>query len=105
MFVFINWVDSNLAIGSNDLAECSASVICSSTSVDRIVIYMYLQTYSGGTWTTVGSWSQTFYSTSATLYKVAYAPPGYTYRVKGSYYVYSGAQSEHVVDYSSTVIH
>jgi len=105
MFVYIDNVNTSLSISYPDLATCTASIRCNSSSIDKIVIYMYFQTYSNGTWSNVGNWSQTYYSSSATMVRMPYAPQGYTYRVKASYYVYTGGQIEHVVNYSNTVIH
>lgn len=87
---------------SGGTATFSASVTGYSDKATKIVMYMYLQqsTSSGG-WTNLASYTHTFnnyYGGAEHTYSV---PSGYTYRLRCSYYVYSGSEYEHIIAYSS----
>lgn len=97
-------VSSNayLTIDFTELAACRTAVNCSS-SVDKIMIYMYLEYSNGGTWGTLTSWNSTTYSNSVTMIRSTYVLPGTSYRTRSSIYAYVGTTFEHVTEYSSIV--
>lgn len=88
---------------SSGTAKMSVSVTGNYDVATKVVMYIYLQqsTSSGG-WTNLASYTHTFnsyYGAASHTYSV---PSGYTYRLRCSYYVYSGSEYEHIIAYSST---
>lgn len=72
----------------------------------KIVMYMYIQQLKDGSWTTLDSHRYEFdnwYGTKEITYSPC--PHGYTYRLKCSYYVYSGTEYEHITAYSANFVY
>jgi hypothetical protein len=105
MNVSIDRTQTTLSISSSDLANCTASIYCYPGTVDQIWVFMYLEIYSNGSWVSAANWSASTTSNYLTLSRISYAPTGYTYRVRASYYAYKDGVAEHIVGYSKTVIH
>lgn len=87
---------------SGGTATITASVTGYQSLATKVVMYMYLQqsTSSGG-WTNLASYTHTFnryYGTAEHYYSTC--PTGHKYRLRCSYYVYSGDQYEHIIAYS-----
>ena len=72
----------------------------------RIVAYMYIQQLSGGNWITLDSHRYEFNSWHGSK-EITYSPcpHGYTYRLKASYYVYSGSQYEYISATSANFVY
>lgn len=72
----------------------------------KIVIYMYVQQLVDGEWHTLDSHRYEFASWHGDK-EITYSPcpHGYTYRLKGSYYVYSGTQYEHISANSANFVY
>jgi len=105
---YISARDTRLSISSSGTATCTGSVTGYPGTTTKVEIYLYLQQYKNGAWSTVsgGSWYQLFNSYKGTLQKTKSGlASGYQYRLKASYYAWSGSNSENVVAYSSTVSH
>jgi len=98
--------DTRLSISSSGTAICTGKITGYQGTTTKVEIYLYLQQYKNGAWSTVsgGSWYQLFNSYKGTLQKTKSGlAKGYQYRVKASYYAWSGSNSENVVAYSKTV--
>jgi hypothetical protein len=95
----------SLSIDSKKATAC-AHVSGYSDTTTRIVMYMYIQQLKDGEWVTLDSHRYQFESWHATK-EVTYSPcpHGYTYRLKTSYYVYSGTSYEHISANSAKVIY
>ena len=85
-FTYIVYTNCGFEISGNGVAECQASILCS-TSIDRIRISSYLQKYDGG-WVTVRHWTQDTYDNYATFDEVYNVVSGYAYRHYCYYYAY-----------------
>lgn len=88
---------------SSGTATFSAYVTDYQSKATKVVMYMYLQqsTSSGG-WTNLASYTHTFNTYHGAASHTYSVPSGYTYRLRCSYYVYSGSEYEHIIAYSST---
>lgn len=86
----------------NGTATITASVDGYQNIATKVVMYMYLQQSKNGGWTNLTSYTHTFntYHGEAEHY-YSTCPKGYTYRLRCSYYVYSGSQYEHIIAYSN----
>lgn len=86
----------------NGTATVTASVTGYQGVATKVVMYMYLQQSKNGGWTNLTSYTHTFntyYGDAEHYYSTC--PKGYTYRLRCSYYVYSGSQYEHIIAYSN----
>ena len=86
----------------NGTATVTASVEGYQGIATKVVMYMYLQQSKNGGWTNLTSYTHTFnnyYGAAEHYYSTC--PKGYTYRLRCSYYVYSGSQYEHIIAYSN----
>ena len=99
--LYTNSTTTGFDLTSSGVATGYAS-INGYASTTKIVIFIFLEKYSGGKWLTDGAWTSTTYSDHAFLYFTDTVSHGYTYRVRGSYYVYSGTAYEHTTVYSGT---
>lgn len=72
----------------------------------RIVAYMYIQQLNNGNWITLDSHRYEFDSWHGSK-EITYSlcPHGYTYRLKASYYVYSGSQYEYISATSANFVY
>lgn len=102
-WAYINRTLTNLSISSAGQAAATAQLIGIPGVTTEVWIFMYLERYSNGTWSSVDSWYQSFNSYCGTLQESTYVTSGYWYRVKASYYAYCGDVYEHVIQYSSSV--
>ena len=103
---YVLTMNTNLSISSSGTAICTGKITGYSGTTTKVEIYLYLQQYKNGAWSTVsgGSWYQLFNSYKGTLQKTKSGlAKGYQYRVRASYYAWSGSNSENIVDYSGTV--
>lgn len=99
--VYTNSIYTNLAIVSGN-ATCIAGFTGYPGITNKVEISMYLQKRFLIFWLTEDNWSQTYYNYSATMSHQTGVSGG-TYRVKAIYIAFSGAESETVTGYSSTV--
>lgn len=97
----INQANATLSISSGTANV--TTYIAGTAKVTKVTVYAYLQQYTGGTWKTVSSWSQSANSSSTTLQKTVSISSGYTYRVQASCYAYVGSSSENTTVYSGSV--
>lgn len=64
---------------------------------------LYLQRKENGVWKTIDTVSETFSRYKGKIEETVDVDAGYSYRVKGSYTVYDGSESEHITRYNATV--
>lgn len=102
-YLYTNQIITNISIDSNGTANILAKATGFPGKTTQIKIFAYLQQYKNGTWTNIKSWSQTTSSANNTLQKSNTVTKGYSYRVKGSYYVYEESEYENIVKYSSVI--
>ena len=102
-WVYVNQTMTNLSISSSGQATLTAQLIGVPGVTSQVWIFMYLERYSNGAWTSVNSWHQSYQSISGTLQRQINVTSGYWYRVKASYYAYSGSEYEHIIQYSNLV--
>lgn len=94
---------TNLSISSSGQATSTAQLIGMPGVTSQVWIFMYIERYSNGAWMSVNSWHQSYQSTSGTLQRQTNVTSGYWYRVKASYYAYSGTNYEHITQYSNSI--
>ena len=99
---YTNYTSQGLTISSGT-ATFTAAVTGYQSLATKVVMYMYLQqsTSSGG-WTNLASYTHTFNTYHGAASHTYSVPSGYTYRLRCSYYVYSGSEYEHIIAYSGT---
>ena len=102
-WAYTNQTSTGLSISSAGEATATAQLTGYPGITTEVWIFMYLEQYSGGAWTTINSWNQLYSGYTGTLQRTAYVSSGYWYRVKASYYAYSGDDSENIVQFSNTV--
>lgn len=87
-------------------ATAAVRVTGYSDKATKIVIYMYIQQLNNGSWKTLDSHRYEFDSWHATK-EITYSPcpHGYTYRLKASYYVYSGTEYEQISANSANFVY
>jgi len=95
--LYTNSTTTGFSISASGSAEGYASVIGYKGTTTKIIIYLYLEKYAGGTWVIDGSWSSVTYSYRASLNVSDTVTHGYTYRLRGFYYVYSGSAYERTI--------
>lgn len=90
----------------NKEALASASVTGYKDQATKIVMYLYLQQLNNGSWTTLDSHRYEF-DTWHGFKEFTYSPcpHGYTYRLKCSYYVYSGTSYENIEATSANFVY
>lgn len=103
--LYISSTSTTLIISSSGTATCTGKVTGYQGTTTKVEIYLYLQQYKSGSWVTVqnGSWYASFNTYQGTLQKQLGVTRGYQYRVKASYYAYSGSACESLTDYSDIV--
>ena len=94
-----------LTISAAGSATCEGVITGYQGITTKVSIYLYLQQYKNGNWTTINSWYNSFNSYRGSLAATAIVAKGYQYRVMASYYAYSGTNYENIVDYSDNVIY
>jgi hypothetical protein len=100
--LYTDRTSTTISIGAYGEATSYGCIIgCYGT--DEVWIYLYLQRYVNGAWQNFNSWSKTYASFYGILEEYDVVPHGYYYRVKGSYYAWSGGNYEHTYGYSATV--
>lgn len=102
-WVYVNQTMTNLSISSSGQATLTSQLIGVPGVTSQVWIFMYLERYSNGAWTSVNSWHQSYQSISGTLQRQINVTSGYWYRAKASYYAYSGSEYEHIIQYSNLV--
>lgn len=96
---YTNSTTEGLTISSNGTATMSSSVIGYS-NVTKIEIYFYLQQYDGA-WKNVKTYKDTVYNTYAAKEHVySGLSKGYKYRLRCTYYVYSGNKYDYFMEYT-----
>lgn len=101
MLVYVNRVSTSMTIPLSGLAVATGSIFGYQGLTDEVWIYLYLEQYVNGTWVTYDSWSGFFQSYKGVLSGSCYVPHGYSYRVRGSYYAWSGNNYEQINGYTS----
>ena len=101
MLVYIHNTTTTISISPSGLAVASGSVSGYQGETDEVWIYLYLEQNVNGTWVTYASWSGFFQSYKGMLSGSKYVPHGYAYRVRGSYYVWSGNNYEQITVYTN----
>lgn len=87
-------------------ATASVSVTGYKDKADKIVIYLYIQQLNDGSWKTLSSGRYEFDNWHASKEKTySPCPHGYTYRLKASYYVYSGDDYEYISATSANFVY
>ena len=98
---YISSTNTSLTISSGQ-ASAYARLIGYPGTTTKISITMTLQKqgFLGLYWSDVTGWSDTFYSSTATMSRTHSGLSGGTYRLKAVYTAYSGNASETVTEYS-----
>ena len=105
MSMYIIFTSTNLAISSAGEAVVTGEILGNAGLTTEVWIYLYLEVYVNGSWTNETSWYQTYDSSYGTLQDTTDVASGYYYRVRASYYAFSGSDYENLVRYSNTVYH
>lgn len=103
-YLYTSSTSTNIGI-SNSVATCLGSVIGYNGVTTKVHIYLYLQKLVNGSWTTCAQNNQVFNTYRGTFSMTPYVDRGGNqYRVKASYYVYSGSKYENIVSYSKVAM-
>ena len=94
MLVYIHRAVTSLSISTSGLAVATGSLSGYIGETGEVWIYLYLEQYVNGTWVTYDSWSGFYQSYKGVLSGSCYVPRGYAYRVRGTYYAWSGNNYE-----------
>lgn len=86
--------DYNGSIHKGLLSTNVSADVTGKSSVTSIKIKMELQKMSSGSYSTVETWEQTFYSNEGSMSESKVTNPLSTYRLKATVTAYSGANSE-----------
>lgn len=94
-----------LSVENKEATAC-ADVTGYKGKATKIVMYMYIQQLNNGSWTTLDSHRYEF-DTWHGMKEITYSPcpHGYTYRLKCSYYVYSGTSYENIEATSANFVY
>jgi len=94
-----------LSISSAGKATCTGSLIGYQGTTTGVDIFLYLERYINGSWSTYpsGSWYQYFPTYQGVLSATIYVTSGYNYRLRASYYANSGSNWENISSCSQTV--
>jgi hypothetical protein len=103
MMMFVYRTTTTLVINSSGTATATGSITGYPGITDQVWIYLYLEMNVNGTWQTYRSWSNTYSGYYGLLVGTVSVPSGFYYRVKGSYYGWSGDEYDHVIGYSGIV--
>ena len=98
--VYINQVSTSMSFSTSGITA-SGYILAYPGTVDKVSIYLYLERYENGQWVSFASWSRVANTYYAYLERFTSASYSYYYRVRGSYYAWSGSSYEHVTGYSS----
>lgn len=90
-------------IDNSGNAIMDSSVTGYSGVTTKIEIYFYLQQYYDGGWKNYKTWKDTIDGDYALKEHIYSVPKGYKYRLRCSYYVYSGRSYDHFMAYSREV--
>jgi len=101
--MYTSWTYTDISISSSGSAGLIGQITGISGVTTRVAIYLYLEIYANNTWSVVASESQTFSSYLGSLLPIIPVSSGYSYRVRASYYAFSGSASENLVRYSNIV--
>ncbi|HBP39222.1 MAG TPA: hypothetical protein DD640_10900 [Clostridiales bacterium] len=101
MMVYINSISTAMYIEGYGVTTAAGRISAYSSTTDEVWIFLYLERYVNGSWVTYASWSEIFNTYHGYLEGTKVVPHGYYYRVRGSYYAWSGSNYEHVTGYSS----
>jgi hypothetical protein len=99
---YINRIITNIYIDTYGDTTAFGSLLGYQGITDEVWIYLYLEQYVNGAWVTYDSWSGYFYTYYGYVEGQRVVPHGYYYRVRGSYYAWSGSNYEHMNGYSSS---
>ncbi len=91
----LTYIDSYRGnINKGLLSTTVSAEIIGKSSVTRVKIKMELQKQSSGSYSTIETWEQTFYSNEGSMSESKTTNPLSTYRLKATVTAYSGANSE-----------
>lgn len=93
-------VYADLSISESGTATATSKITGYPGTTTRVYITMYLERIKDGEWETVESWSDSAASYRLTLEENVNVSKGYTYRVRVSFYSYSGTNNEYIIKYS-----
>lgn len=93
-------VYADLSISESGTATATSKITGYPGTTTRVYITMYLERIKDGEWETVESWSDSAASYRLTSEENVNVSKGYTYRVRVSFYSYSGTNNEYIIKYS-----
>ena len=88
---------------NNGVATVDCWVKGSITDATKAKVIAELQLKSGSSWIAYGTWTETANAFKASVYETKSVKAGQTYRVKATYTVWEGSQSETIVVFSDEV--
>lgn len=95
---YINSIDARINVGT--LNTTVKGQIQGTTNVTRITIKLELQKKSSGSYSTIKTWEETFYTDAASKTESKITSPFSTYRLKATFTVYTSTNSETRVLYA-----
>lgn len=101
MMLYINQISTSMRIDTYGDTIATGSLLGYQGVTDEVWIYLYLEQYVNGSWVTYYSWYGIFTTYYGYVQGTRVVPHGYYYRVRGSYYAWSGSDYEHMTGFSS----
>lgn len=99
---YINDAETVLSI-NNGIATVDCWVNGNVLTATKAKVIAELQLKSGNSWIAYGTWTETANAFTASVYESKSVKTGQTYRVKATYTVWEGSQSETIVVFSDEV--
>lgn len=99
---YIREAQSGLSI-DNGTATVDCWVKGSMSTATKAKVIAELQLKSGNNWIAYGTWTETANAFKASVYETKSVKAGQTYRVKSTFTVWEGSQSETIVVFSDEV--
>ena len=99
---YIDSADTDLIINGN-VATVDCWVKGDVLDATKAKVIAELQLKSGNNWIAYGTWTETANAFKASVYETKSVKAGQTYRVKATYTVWEGSQSETIVVFSDEV--
>jgi len=101
-FMYTSSTSTSISITSSGVVTGNASIIGYQGITTSVDIFLYIQQYKNGAWTTIGSWYKYTAAYYGGLQGQMSVPKGYSYRIKASYYANCGSSWENIISYSPT---
>lgn len=99
---YVSSTSTSISIPSSGIATGTCDIISNRYTTTNVSIYAYLQQKVNGSWVSIDAAYGQYDSYTATLFFSSSVVSGYEYRIKSSFYAFSGSDYENVQSYSGS---